>query len=215
MTTKVNYRKFTKHAEKVAKGKHLSARPILQGIHHDEDGNLAVTDSHRLYYAKNVNAPRNVILHAVTGEEIDLGNYPDVSRIIPDIESAIDVLTITDAKQAVAVLKAMQAAGVATGTKKDEVRLDISTGEGDGTASLSLCSDAVTFDYEVINAGTPSCASPRLSVAYMLEAIDMMSDMGAKSLDVRLYGTNRPILITESGDMDATLSAVILPLRRS
>lgn len=212
MSIKVNYRKFTKHAEKVAKGKHLTSRPILQGIHHDEDGNLTVTDSHRLYYAKNVNAPRNVTLHAVTGEELDLGTYPDATRIIPDISSARDTLTIPDAKQAVAVLKAMQAAGVASGIKKDEVRLDITPGEH--ASSLSLCSEAVTFEYEVTSATRSAEARPCLSVAYMLEAIDMMADLGATSLDVHLYSSERPIFITVTGDKDASLSAVILPIRR-
>src|SRR5690625_353191 len=116
---KINYKQFTKHAEKVAKAV-SEQRPILKGIHHDDKGTITVTDSHRLYQAKNVNAPKNAVLCAISGDELD-GTYPNTDRLIPNIDDADSVLVIDDVKQTLAVLKAMLAAGRAGGGKKDEV----------------------------------------------------------------------------------------------
>src|SRR5690625_5012844 len=118
---KVNYKKFSKHAEKMIKAAKLKSRPVLNGINHDKDGNLTVTDSHRLYHATNVNAPKDVILHAITGEEIDAGTYPDTERLIPLKDDASHVITFNDIKTFIKLMKSMQQAGMIDGAKKNEV----------------------------------------------------------------------------------------------
>ena len=122
----INYKIFLKHAEKVAKTAHES-RPILKGIHHDDKGTVTVTDSHRLYQAYNLNAPKSAVLHAITGEDItENGAYPNVSRLVPetDLEEGIR-LTITDMKKFISLLKAMQTVAQAEGYKKDEALIKL------------------------------------------------------------------------------------------
>lgn len=75
------YKKFMQHAKKVTNTGTTDARPILKGVKHFEDGSLAVTDSHRLYIAKDMHCKDDSVL-SPDGKQID-GDYPEISRLIP------------------------------------------------------------------------------------------------------------------------------------
>lgn len=203
---KINYKKFSKHAEKVTKNA-CKSRPILKGIHHDDKGTLSVTDSFRLYQARNVNAPRNVVLDGVTGEEIE-GKFPDVERLLPDPEEG-ELLYDYDTKRLLATLKAMQHAGRVDGTKRDAIYLDldgntIRLGVDEGTP--------ITFEYKLHSDDPTNERRMRFSLMLFLEAVEMFADMGIEELEIRYYGANRPFTIEPVRSDD--LTALIVPIRR-
>lgn len=209
---KVNYKKFSKHAEKMVKAaKHLEARPILQGINHDAEGNLAVTDSHRLYYAKNVNAPKDVTLHAITGEEIDAGTYPEVTKLLPDQEPK-HTYFIGDVPETIKIIKAMIQAGVATGERKNEIQARFNGDE------LKLVTpkdyEHIFFSYALKSANeqTKEDGEANFNLSYFLDAIEMFHDMGVDFIRVDMHGNYRPFHLKPAEGDD--IQAIILPIRR-
>lgn len=199
----VNYKKFIKHAEKVAKTVPKS-RPILKGVEHREDGTLTVTDSYRLYRAYNVNAPRNVVLDAVSGEELNGGSYPEVDRVIPDINSSRAVLK-GNTPQILGIIKAMIQAGraEAEGKKKEDILAIV------GDKKLSLMSEAgTTFSYP-LEGGGGNGPEVCVRLVYLLEAIEMLHDMKFPYLSVHLYDKNQPIIVKP--DRTSDIIALILP----
>lgn len=204
---KVNYKVFSKHAEKVAKGV-SGARPVLKGINHDEHGTLTVTDSHRLYRAYNVNAPKNVILDAVTGEEMDnVGTYPDVDRLIPDAMDAVATFKAHDVSELLKTLKAMQAAGMVDGTKRKDVMAAII---GD---KLTLESEIIAMTYQLKSDDNVNGIDALINTTFLIDAIDMLNDMKAQGVRVHYYGDVKPVLITPDND-DKTIDIIVLPIRR-
>jgi len=211
---KINYKKCTKHAEKVAKTAG-DARPVLKGINHDDKGTVTVTDAHRLYQAYNVNAPTNAVLDAVTGEEIDAGNYPDVSRIIPLKDDASHVVTIDDIKAIIKLTKAMQQAGIYDGstTRKDvNLRIEVI----DGRCEIGLVtpeSSAVSFykTFHDVKEYRNGDFTMQVNAQYFIEALEMLADMGAQSADIRLYGKLRPFTMVPVESSD--ILALICPVR--
>lgn len=210
---KVNYKKFSKHAEKMVKsaGKRLEARPILQGIFHDSEGNLAVTDAHRMYYAREVNAPKGVVLHAITGAPIESGTYPNIGNLLPQDEPK-HTLLIDELGVFVKALKAMQQTAVATGEKKDEALLSLK-GE---SIELETPKDYehISFSYKVDsrNNVTAKEIDLLLNLSYLLEALEMMLDMGVNFIEIDYYGKIRPLSITPA--YSDQIQAIILPVRR-
>lgn len=201
---KINYKVFSKHAEKVAKGVGES-RPILKGIHHDDKGTLTVTDSFRLYQAYNVNAPRDVVLDAVTGEEIDAGNYPEVGKLIPEPTNATAQLSAENASELRGVLKAMVQTAKALGYKGDGMHAII---EGD---ALKLCNEnGVTFEYK-FDGELIEDMRIKFRLQYFLDAIEMLDDMKAQGITIRFYGNQRPFTIMPKESSDVV--ALILPIR--
>lgn len=208
---KINYKKFTKHAEKVAKAA-SSIRPILKGIHHDAEGNLSVTDSYRLYHAKNVNAPKDAVLCATSGEELE-GKYPDITRIIPKESDARHDIRIGDVKPFIKMIKAMQQAGMMSGDKKAEVLFEI---VGDKFALYMDEACGVTFEWElrgmIAEHSSGDDLGIRFSAQYFIEAIEMMDDMGANSVVMRMYGNTQPFTIVPETSDDVL--ALIMPVRK-
>src|SRR5690625_7242215 len=95
MSQKVSYITFMKHAKKVAKGPAIKSRPVLGGVIHRE-GYIAVTDSHRLYYATDLSEGKEKNFNPVPGEEIDKGAYPEVERLIHEHGSDARSIKISD-----------------------------------------------------------------------------------------------------------------------
>lgn len=215
---KINYKLFTKHAEKVTKNS-PEHRPVLKGVNHDDKGTLTVTDSFRMYQAKGVNAPTNAVINPTTGEEIDKGTYPDVSRLIPEHAPKFK-LNIEDVSKFAKVLKAMMAAARVDGTKKEDAIVEITDGilklsrpksQGPGTNRV------VTFEYEPdskteLEATTNEVETVNLSLHFILEAVEMFDDMNAGGINLNVYATNRPMTITP--DSNDRLLALVLPIRR-
>lgn len=96
----VSYLNFMKAAANVTK-KVSDSRPVLKGVYHKKNGELIVTDSHRLYELENSGlALDDVVVDPVTGAEID-GSYPDTSRLIPEDKDAKEVYTFNIDKEVV------------------------------------------------------------------------------------------------------------------
>lgn len=203
---KVNYKVFMKHAEKVAKGV-SEARPILRGVEHRDDGTLTITDSYRLYRAYNVNAPRGVVIDAITGEEID-GNYPQTDRLIPSADDAAARLAASDIKALIGVLKAAENAARAVGINKKNVHLELRENR------LHLADvEEFGLSFEFSLEGDNERLQPIFRLSFLVEAAEMFADMGAKRIALHLYDTNRPILLTS--DDQPNVVALILPVRRA
>lgn len=202
---KINYKKFMKHAEKVTKGL-PDTRPILKGVNHDDNGTLTVTDSHRLYQAHNVNAPKNAVLDAVTGEPIE-GNYPDTYRLIPYKDDAKATLYIPDVGVLVKVLKSMQQAAMVGGIKKGNTFLTINR---DGIKVDTM--EEITFTFNLPVDNPDELEETTISLQYVLEAFEMLADMGAIDATLYWYGVTKPLTINPEGSDD--ILALILPVRK-
>lgn len=215
---KINYKKFMKHAEKVAKAKHLTARPVLQGIHHDDKGTLTVTDSHRLLQVRNVNAPKNAVLHAVTGEPID-GNYPNVSRLIPNLGDEKAAMELSGLKALIKLFKAYQTAATYSGAKKDDVGIRAKDSQlkmdilRQGSSDYQLGGAAMTYQADSISVEGEIQAS--FNAGYFIEALEFMEDLGADSVEIHFHGNNRPFIVYPKigGKLEEDALALILPVR--
>ena len=107
---KIPYITFMKHAELVTR-KASDARPILKGVYHAEDGSAVVTDSHRLYLARNVQERKdNSVINPKTGETID-GTYPNIERVLPT-DDPIAVIHLENLPVVYEAIKALQQAGM-------------------------------------------------------------------------------------------------------
>ncbi len=201
----ITYLKFMKHAEKVAAASSKS-RPILAGVLH-RDKSLAVTDSHRLYYAAGI-APEGEesVINPKTGDALDSGNYPDVERLIPvkddskaDFEINIDL--------AAKVAKLVENAEKINGTERmtilaegDELIISTAGGLTDVTvkAAIGKRTDGSTYDFKMYT-------NPK----YVAEAFAMLKDSKENAATFRFYGEVRPFTIATGED----LTALILPIR--
>jgi len=76
---------LSKHFQTIGKAKHLTSRPILQGIHYNHNIDaLEMTDSHRLLQVKiGYQLPVSYTYHNITLEHLE-GDYPNTERLIPN-----------------------------------------------------------------------------------------------------------------------------------
>ncbi|WP_276914075.1 hypothetical protein [Aneurinibacillus aneurinilyticus] len=212
----VPYLTFNKHAGVIVK-KMGNSRPILCGVHHAENGDLYVTDSHRLYVAKNAQERKDgATINPITGEVID-GQYPDVSRVIPErfkAEYMIERPKIT--------LEALQIAGlydiayekrkkydtlVAICVEKDNEteRITYRTVNGFCKAEFTEAFGASYVDL------TDTQRTIYVNLQYIIEALAFIIDVyGDKPVNVGLTGHMSPLLMW-IGDVQA----LILPVRRN
>lgn len=195
---KINYTTFLKHAHKVTKTA-PNSRPILQGVHHTENEIMA-TDAHRLYYAANVNAPKNTTLDK-KGNELE-GTYPNVKNLLPQ-SSPEKTFMINDLDAFTQLLKAFQFA-----SKLDEQKHACLILKNN---HIQLDSNSLVMEYPI--AAHSTLAEPiYLQIDYVLEAAEFIKDMGAQSITFNLWSAARPITITTPSTDD--LLALILPVRK-
>ena len=202
--TKVNYLKFMENAKKVAKT--VKGRPILKGVEHREDGTLTVTDSHRLYRAYNVNAPKNTIIHAETGEVLDLGNYPNTDNLITSDEP-IATIDFSDLKAIIKKLKAIQSVGVANGLKKDSTIVTIENGV------ISLDTENPDDIQASISYTSTNEMKIYLSLQYFIEIFEFFESMNCDQLTLQYYSPYKPLkFISKHND---NLVAILLGVRKA
>lgn len=194
----VSYVKFLKHATKMTKAV-SEARPILKGVCHYEDGSLAVTDSHRMYFAKNAHeSTKQDVKCPVTGNRIE-GNYPDVRKLLPSNEQFTVVLNVTETLTAI---KAMLLSN-----KKALIKLSVR--DHDLIMEMSAWSLQVTYNSGGLNSKqNHSESKATLNGKYLLELFDFLKDLDLTSVELKYHGLNRPITI---GTDD--IIAVVLPIR--
>lgn len=209
----INYKVFLKHAEKVAKTAQ-EGRHMLKGIHHDDKGTVTVTDSHRLYQAYNLNAPKNAVLHAITGEDItENGAYPNVSRLVPETDPEEGIrLTITDMKKFISLLKAMQTVAQAEGHKKDEALIQLTK---DGISlyfSEEDKKDRYTFEYKPDFTRILSETTVKIVIGtqLLIELAEFFKDIKAKEMNIFMKSDHQPLYIRPETD---EVKAIIAPIR--
>lgn len=209
----VPYITFLKHAEYVIKAA-PAGRPVLKGVYHHPNKSLIVTDSHRLYVAKDAHSIEDgAILTPKTGERIE-GTYPEVSRLIPESDHK-GLIHIEDVKQTLEAVKALLTAGsvVASGVGKppknsiaiklnclDDNRIILKTDNGIMQAEYFL-----TFANDVEPGFTIT-----FRAEYLAQALALFKDAGYTKVDLKLYGSTRPFILTSYQD---SLQALILPIR--
>jgi DNA polymerase III sliding clamp (beta) subunit (PCNA family) len=209
----VAYGTFLKHAEFVTKAV-SETRPILKGVFHRQDGSLVVTDSHRLYVAKDGHSRVDgAIINPKTGEMID-GNYPDVSRIIPDSHPT-GVIHIEDIKQTLEAVNALVTAGsfVFSGQKKlpkNKVVIKICS-DDDKKITLKTKNEIFKAEYFLTFANE---VEPGFTISltgeYLSQALALFKATGYNQVDINLYGRLRPFVLK---GFDDSLQALILPVR--
>lgn len=207
----VAYNIFMKHAEFISKSV-SKTRPILSGVLHHADGSLYVTDSHRLYAAKNSHSRTDgAVIHPKTGEFID-GSYPDVTRLIPNNDPS-GVIHIENVKQTLEAVKVLfTAGGIGLGkVPKNKISIRLSS-DDDRKVTLKINKNELfnaeyflTFADEVDPGFTID-----FSAEYFAQALALFKDAGYISVDMNLYGSLRPFILTV---YDKSLQALILPIR--
>ncbi|MHC8516800.1 hypothetical protein [Sporosarcina sp. ITBMC105] len=201
--SKIPYVKFMKHAQKVVKSPTCKSRPILGGVLH-RDNYVAVTDTHRLYFASDMYEGDEKVECPRTGAQID-GNYPDVLRLIPDSDAAmytasLDVVTTEKA------VKLIENAGKID-KSTDMIVFEIND---EGLAMFTGEGAAVACKYEASNTYSREPRTMYASAKYVAEALALCKDAGLTQVQFNFYGEARPFTFT-----GGNLTALILPIRRA
>jgi hypothetical protein len=201
----IPYVTFMKHAEKVTK-KASPSRPTLKGVYHAEDGSLAVTDSHRLYYATDAHQRQDAVnLDPKTGEEID-GAYPDVKRLLPYPADARYTLNIDDVPKALKIVKALEALGKSVNS---DGTITIKAAES-GVVSFGIEAEGTSGTVEIGKVDGGTYEDVTVSAQYLSEALALFKDIGVTSVQLTSYGKVRPLTLTIDG-----LTAVIMPVKKA
>lgn len=190
----IDYKTFIKHAEKVTKTA-PETRPVLKGVFHKEDGSAIVTDSHRLYIAKDVHSRGKGTVLSPGGEVIE-GKYPDVTRIIPsDFRQTIEA-DVRELSKAIDCIYS--------------------------PAKLLDENVIIKFEDNTIQSHMPTYYKAKIQVPfafeepvsfnakYLLDALKLFRAVGIEKARIGFNGRMRPLAI-ENGD--SSLVAIIMPVR--
>lgn len=208
MNVFVPYVTFIKHAEKVTKSSKLKTRPILQTVLH-KDSYVAVTDSHRLYFADNVYEGKEKTIDLATGQAVDRGTYPDITKLIQDESHAkfihiIDVLPTYEAVRAIEIASKINKAS-------DSLELEI----GEKLLTIKTTSDTeVNVNYSPIKPPSDVHSSNSLefitfNIKYIKELFHLLKDARVDKVTLQYFGNNRPMQF-HAGNF----TAVVMPIVR-
>ena len=201
----ISYMNFMKHAQKVTK-KAINSRPMLKGVYHALDGSLYVTDSYRLYVARNAHAnDRESIINPKTGERIE-ENFPNCERILPDPTSALFTLKLPT-KKSLDAFNALFKAGKVEGKGHD--RVSVQEGENNQVI-FEVKNQTMKASY---NAGKAVGQVGKLTfdTTFIIDALKMFHDAGFPEVEFRFYESYQPF--TLSAGTNDELLALISPIR--
>lgn len=205
----IPYVTFLKHAQKVKKTA-SAGRPILKGVYHAPDGSLAVTDSHRLYFAKNAHSnTESSVVEPKTGAVIE-GNYPDVTKLLPDSRDAKYFVRL-DVKQAVDAF-AVLIKSAQVPDRKAIPTVNATVGDG-RTLIFDVENIAMKSQYTAPLVVDGQGDKMTFNAQYFADALALFKDAGAAEVTMRYYGSTRPFTLTAGADDE--LLALILPIRTS
>lgn len=188
------YKTFMKHAEKVTKSEATDGREVLKGVKHYSSGNMVVTDSHRLYFVKDLHDKGDCLLTS-SGKTVE-GNYPDVSRLLPDdfkVELTFDVDEL---------IKAVDIILTAAKISDDISAMDF---VGD---QLQFIAEEVGASYKLSQVSDIDFTS---NPQYWLDALRLFKAFKYKEVTLNILSPFRPFTFTTHDDK---LMALILPVRR-
>src|SRR5699024_9034150 len=150
---------------------------------------LYVTNNYYAYKAVNVNAPKDVTIHAETGEEMDQ-KYPDMSKIFPDLLYAEQLLGIHDVQDLIEMIQAMQYA-YKKGVKRRTARIEFK----ENKLSLFERPKDITFEYLIAD-DSVKLTNMVFTSHYLLNSLEMIKDLGFNEVMFNFFGVNRPVVIT-------------------
>lgn len=199
----ITYETFMKHAEKVTKNA-SEVRGILKGVNHLENGNAVVTDSHRLYLARGIHVRKDSAVITPKGIKVD-GNYPDVTRLIPDN-------TYTKQSLEIELSELLRAADmiVAVGSVAEQ---DAKTDKPpalefkDKVICYHNYAVHISYSFDPIHFEEHICAN----AIYLLDAMKLLKAAGCQTVTLNFFGRMRPFTLTNE---DESLLALILPIRK-
>ena len=206
MNVFVPYVTFIKHAEKVTKSSKLKTRPILQTVLH-KDSYVAVTDSHRLYFADNVYEGEEKTIDLATGQAVDRGTYPDITKLIED-ESHAKITHIIDVLQTYEAVRAIE---IASKINRASDLLDIEIDEK--LLTIKTTSDTeVNVNYSPIKPPSDVHSSNSLeiitfNIKYIKELFHLLNDARVDKVTLQYFGINRPMQF-HAGNF----TAVVMPI---
>lgn len=203
----VPYIMFINHAKKITRGANTNNRPVLQGVYHAEDY-VAATDGHRLYYATDVYDGSEKNVDPDTGHEIDEGNYPNVSNLIPKkgTEVASFELRVDEFYETIRAIEIINRIGKATDLIQFEHnREDYMRAGTDGSAAAEVVYAIGTFPSEP--GDWPKVLA---DLKYVKEAFMLYRDAKVEKVTLKFYKENHPFTI-EAGNM----TALIMPIRET
>lgn len=203
--TKIPYVTFMKHAQKVVKSPSCKTRPVLGGVIHREDY-IAVTDSHRLYFASDMYEGEEKNVNPVTGTEIVEGNYPDVLRLIQDIDNAKHVYTI-DVTRAYEAVRAIE---LASKLNRSTTNMNIVAGSDYIEFKTEECAN---FEVSYKAQETPKrelLETATFDIKYVKEALHVLKDAKFETFTLEYFDKHRPAQLRAGN-----FTAIILPLREN
>lgn len=191
------YKTFMKHAEKLTNSDPAKVKPALKAVKHFKNGDAAVTDSHRLYYAKEIHDKGDVLL-TPKGKKLD-ENYPDITRLMPSNDpKQILTLKVDELIKGVdIILAASKYVSESPQMTYEENSLFFEARHEEVKASYDL-SESVETKF-ISNA------------AYWMDALKLFKAFKYTEVDFLYYGPVRPFILKSK---DEKLTALILPMRR-
>jgi DNA polymerase III sliding clamp (beta) subunit (PCNA family) len=196
----IDYKTFMAHAAKVCGSAHLKLtdkHKMLRGVKHFESGNAVATDAHRLYFAQAIHDRNDSAVITPKGKVLE-GDYPDVSRLIPDSGNAKQELEIDVGE----MLKGADI--IASLGKIIEPVPSIKLQENE----LYFYSVEMKIRYFL---DVKFEESLWLNAQYLLDAMKLFKAAKCQKAIFRYYGRVRPITLTND---EESLLALILPIRK-
>ena len=118
---------LSKHFTAITEQKH-NTRPLLKGIHYNAtDNSMTVTDSHRLLQLNIGPVPATYTQDPNTLEFLE-GTYPDVTRLIPQINEHITIRPNTIEKTLLPMLKVLKEETIVLSIKDKQVTIEQENG---------------------------------------------------------------------------------------
>lgn len=185
-----------KHAEKITKSRITATRPVLKGVKHFDNGDLAVTDSHRMYYVKDLHDKGEALI-SPAGKKMK-GQYPNVTRLFPANEPEYQLtFDLDELEKGVDIIL----------TAAKAVRAE--------PPAMSYAENILFFDSEKIKAryGLSKSIDMYLysNAQYWLDALRMIKALKYKEITLNIYGKLRPFTLVT---LDERVTALLLPIRR-
>lgn len=200
-----SYMNFMKHAQKVTKTASKS-RPMLKGVYHAPDGSLFVTDSYRLYVARNAHANGSEsIVNPKTGEKIE-GNFPNCERLLPDPTNALFTLKLPT-KKSLDAFNALFKAGQVEGKGHDAVSVQ----EGEKNQVIFKAKNQTMEATYNAGEAVGQIGELTFDATFVIDALKMFHDAGFLKVEMRYYNEYRPF--TLSAGLNDELLALITPIR--
>mgnify|MGYP001168677196 FL=1 len=213
----INYATFIKHAEKVTKTA-SEGRPILKSVYHSEEGYAAVTDGHRLYIADGIYEGTEKAENPKTGELV-VGNYPQVSKIVPYDDVAKRTVRITDMSEIEFVDKAVKILHQCATSSPNLNNKFVSKAKAhvriysEGDSIYFATSEESAIEARVLlgmsDGNSPDEINTYVNAEYISQAIAMFKDANIRDITMRFYGNLAPFTIK-----GGNLTVVVSPIKR-